>query len=276
VARVKGIKWGPGQARQRTSEAYWREPTSWARKAGLAGRRERVFCASLADWLDGEVPAEWLADLLYLVLCTRGWLDWQLLTKRPEAWRSRIEAALYCRDQPAGLASMLAAWLAGYPPANVWVGTSVEDQARADERVPLLLQIPASVRFLSMEPLLGPVDLDAVPATLAPWPTLTSHATPTPIGWIIVGGESGPGARPFDVLWARDLVEVCARSGVPCFVKQMGARPVLGDVSDPHGWPEGPGPVDRETGRIRLVDAGHGGDWLEWPEALRVRQFPGG
>ena len=168
-------KWGAGQPRHRTSEAYWKQPLKWDRDqaelvrcANLAGehppRRPRVFCASLADWLDDEVPVEWLADLLDLIRRTPS-LDWLLLTKRPHLWQKRINAAKVSigRGPRIETAAMLNNWAGffgtGEPPANVWIGTTVEDQVRADERIPALLSIPARVRFLSCEPLLGPVQL---------------------------------------------------------------------------------------------------------------------
>lgn len=168
--RFGGDNWGVGKPRRRTSEANWRQPLKWNREADrlLSGeltadpdkvRRPRVFCASLADWLDPEVPIEWLADLLVLIAETPH-LDWLLLTKRPQLWRERMGAI--AADEwglPLGAAILAQQWLAGTAPANIWLGTTVEDERRADERIPALLTIPAEVRFLSMEPLLEQVDL---------------------------------------------------------------------------------------------------------------------
>src|SRR5205085_322251 len=119
--------------------------------------RPRIF-PSLCDWLDDEVPIEWLADFLKLIHDTPN-LDWLLLTKRPENWSDRIHTAFRLpNDEP--LETWLSGWLDGdRAPHNVWIGVSVEDQQRADERIPLLLQIPAKVRFLSVEPLLSEVNL---------------------------------------------------------------------------------------------------------------------
>jgi protein gp37 len=159
--------WGPGAPRERKkgAEALARKLN---RQAEREGRRLRVFSASMSDWLDDEVPAEWLADLLGLVAETPH-LDWLLLSKRPHLWRERLDAALdacglasQCRCQErcfCDARTVARLWIDGEAPANVWVGATVEDQERADERVPALLAIPARVRFLSMEPLLGPVDL---------------------------------------------------------------------------------------------------------------------
>jgi hypothetical protein len=133
------------------------------------------------------------------------------------------------------------------PLSNVWLGTSVEDQQRADERIPHLLRCPAAVRFLSCEPLLGPINLDS----------FIGYADGDPINWIICGGESGPGARPWDVWWIESIRDQCRAAGVACFIKQLGAHPVstieclLSEVRDRKG-----------------------GDWLEWPEGLRVREYP--
>jgi len=158
-----GIHWGKGAPRHRTSANNWREPMKWDREAGeeyrmwqvraqLHGlgapykpRRPRVFCSSLADWLDDEVHLEWLVDLLDLIRQTPS-LNWLLLTKRPENWYRRIaEAGLtanYASPRNGPTAEMALAWIKGTPPTNVWIGTTVEDQARADQRIPLLLSIP--------------------------------------------------------------------------------------------------------------------------------------
>ena len=172
--------------------------------------RPRVFCASLADWLDDEVPIEWLADLLALIHATPN-LDWQLLTKRPELFRHRLhkisrDSELACR------------WhMLFQAPPNVWLGTSVEDQTRAAERIPLLLQTPAAVRFLSCEPLLGDICLSNFNPRLGP-----GYDFEGGIHWVIAGGESGPHARPMDPAWARSLRDQCTAAGVPFFFKQWG------------------------------------------------------
>jgi protein gp37 len=153
----------------------------------------------------------------------------------------------------------------GNPLANVWLGVSVEDQARADERIPLLLQTPSAVRFISAEPLLGSVDLrsggDVTEVGYIDWLRgFDGSDPPIPrLDWVIVGGESGPGARPFHIEWARAIVTQCQAAHVPVFVKQLGADP-----RDPH-WDMG--------GMVTLRDR-KGGDPSEWPEDLRVREFP--
>jgi protein gp37 len=224
-----GANWGKGAPRRRTSEANWRQPIAWDKASAFASehgvRRSRVFCASLADWLDDEVPIEWLVDLLDLIRRTPN-LDWLLLTKRPQNWRDRICRALahvegidfetgdsWEGDAQTELGIWLNDWTAtdgtGIPD-NIWIGTTVEDQQRADERIPLLLQIPAKVRFLSCEPLLGPVDV------------LSGWAIRGKVDWVICGGESGHGARPMHPDWARSLRDQCAAAGVPFFFKQWG------------------------------------------------------
>ena len=160
-----------------------------------------------------------------------------------------------------------------WPLPNVWLGVSVENQQYADERIPLLLQTPAAVRFVSYEPALGPVDFD-------PWLSERpgcegEYAQPdceecwwqcNHLNWLIIGGESGPGARPFDLAWARSVIAQCRAAGVACFVKQLGAN-----VYDSSGYPF---PADYDSS-IKLKDP-KGGEPSEWPEDLRVRETPEG
>lgn len=255
--------WGSGP-RHRTKT--WGDPLKWNKQAGerqrLAsfghgltaegaahyGHRPRVFCASLADWLDDEnVPIEWFADLLKLIHDTPN-LDWLLLTKRPHNWRARMEAAeqlLMERFTETGEGfeawMSVSGWTLGTPPANVWIGVSAgADQAAA-------LDIPARVHFLSCEPMLRPLD--------------TTHAAR--FNWIIFGGESGSKARMCDVNWIRDGVEFCRVNKVAPFVKQLGST--NGQV-----W------LTRDAGfgmPVAIKDP-HGGEMEEWPEDLRVREFP--
>lgn len=229
MAKFRGwAKWGKGETRQRTSAANWKQPLKWNKDyehARLVNKRHdhplnmparpRVFCASLADWLDDEVPIEWLADLLKLIHDTPH-LDWLLLTKRPENWYRRISLAV---NEHSDMAD---AWLdcvdmpeRGDIPHNVWIGTTVENQEFADKRIPELLKIPARVRFLSCEPLLGPVDLmggfdgpQAYP--LGRW-----------INWVICGGESGPRKRHVGIGWAHLLMTQCENAGAAFFMKQI-------------------------------------------------------
>jgi protein gp37 len=276
-----------GVPRVRTSAANWKKPLKWNDMAGwqcpdckgittepkfrpveqiyaceecekrMAPYRPRVFCASLADWLDDEVPIEWLADLLALIHDTPN-LDWLLLTKRPENWSDRIyEAFGFLLEKGIKgvavknpkLMNWIAAWLGTEhcaipgeppePPANVWIGTTVEDQKRADQRIPELLRIPAKVRFLSCEPLLGPLDLsfwlaeidrkecglqdDPLAATLLQEAIYEGRGdAPRMLHWVICGGESGPGSRAMHPDWARGLRDQCQAAGVKYFFKQWG------------------------------------------------------
>lgn len=155
------------------------------------------------------------------------------------------------------------------PPENVWLGVSAEDQERADERIPLLLQTPAAVRFVSLEPLLGTIDLLNLPdglSALTGW-KWTRDKCEIPrelrgIDWVIVGGESGPNARPCDVSWIRSILQQCQTAGINCFVKQLGSKPV--------GWGF-PNVPDSEVARLKDRK---GADMDEWPEDLCWREFP--
>lgn len=142
-----GVAWGPHAERRRTKPSTWNLPLRWNRQAEREGRRFRVFCASLADVFDNAVPAHWRGDLWQIIHETPH-LDWLLLTKRPQNIAARL---------PDAGRHGVPAWGAGWP--NVWLGTTVENQAEADRRIPHLLSVQAAKRFLSMEPLLGPVDL---------------------------------------------------------------------------------------------------------------------
>lgn len=225
--------WGQGKPRRRTSAGNWKQPLAWNRAVHqrvlsamhqvrhfgddhYKADRPRVFCASLADWLDHEVQTAWRVDLLALIEATQN-LDWLLLTKRPESWNARLHEAM-------GAGSSLALrWLNGTPPANVWIGTTVEDQQHADERIPHLLRVPARVRFLSCEPLLGPVDLRPHIGLIGGAARDLAVVQGIPlIHWVICGGESGPKARPMHPDWARSLRDQCAAAGVPFFFKQWG------------------------------------------------------
>lgn len=227
-------EWGKGKPRVLASQAMWQQPRKWEaaqarHQAFMNGtaERPRVFCASLADWLDIEVPDLWLTRLLELIGQTPN-LDWLLLTKRPELWSIRMgdvigSSGAHAEDAlwPHEGAALAEDWVVrGNAPPNVWLGTSVEDQTRADERIPQLLQIPAKVRFLSCEPLLGPVDLrlnDEFPSSDGCYED-ARHG----LHWVIAGGESGPHARPMHPDWARSLRDQCQAASVPFLFKQWG------------------------------------------------------
>lgn len=237
------VEWGTNAARRRTSEINWRKPIAWNHAARTLGRRELVFCASLADvFEDRPELAPWRADLFNLIEQTPN-LTWQLLTKRPENVLAMVPAVWRRGVEPADALMHFAGW-----PSNVWIGTTVEDQQRADERIPHLLDIPAPVRFLSCEPLLGHVDLVpwlvnvqkcarcdgtcsipvdgggmSCPDCLWDIGGQGAHTTQQ-IQWVIVGGESGPGHRPLEMWHARTIVRDCIDWQVPVFFKQVGGR----------------------------------------------------
>lgn len=239
-ARFRGA-WGPAETAKRytLSDTYWKQPAAWQRKAAGEGRRLRVFCSSLCDVFEDHPVLEEQRTRLWPVIAATPSLDWLLLTKRAEhaarvwPWASLREA-----------------------PSNVWLGVSVEDQATADERIPLLLQTPAAVRWISAEPLLGPVDLrhlDILPrlreqfsrfvasqggdadkeARQIVGPAWVDSLTgdfsdgedcgkDQGLDWIVAGGESGPHARPMHPDWVRGLRDQCQTAGVPFFFKQWG------------------------------------------------------
>jgi protein gp37 len=228
-------------------------------------RRPRVFCASLADWLDEEVPVEWLVNLLETIHATPH-LDWLLLTKRPENFQSRMDEAfqfgeLNC-DRHVAFINALGAWSQverehAIAWENIWIGTTVEDQQRADQRIPLLLGIPAKVRFLSCEPLLGPVDIQAS-INLLPWQI---NPGPAELHWIICGGESGQNARPMMHGWATSLRDQCQAAGVPFLFKQWGEWGPTEPVESPLADMLAPG-----MQRIGKKAAGRQLDGREWNE----------
>jgi protein gp37 len=202
--RYGRVRWGKGNPRSRTSESYWRQPMSWQRNAANLTAPQRVFCASLADVFDNEAPAEWLHELFWLITQTHS-LRWLLLTKRPENIIRRIKEVSVRRSSKVPTWDLWADWESAYGLPNVWLGVSAEDQQRYDERVGELMTIPARIRFVSAEPLLGPIVM----------------GPPSP-HWIIVGGESGPGARPMDADWVRALRDESQQRHVAFFFKQWG------------------------------------------------------
>jgi len=223
--------WGLGKPRMRTSPSYWRQPYRWNKKAAASGKPWRVFCASLADVFDTEVSDDWRWSLLRVIDETPA-LTWLLLTKR-------VSVAV---GKP---------WLTNRP--NVWIGVTVVNQQEADRDIPRLLRVAATKRFVSYEPAIGPIEW-ALP-WMSPIFTEPYRSTPLPaLDWIIVGGESGPRARLFNVAWARSTVRQCRETGVAPFVKQLG--------SATYG-----------LGHGRWKDHA-GADPAEWPEDLRVQEFP--
>jgi protein gp37 len=188
----------------------------YERRAVKEGRRFRVFTNSMSDFFEDHRDLdEARAQALEIILDTPH-LDWLILTKRPQS----IVYLLRRASKHPRLATRLSGWIDGIlkPPPNIWLGTTVEDQQRADERIPALLQVPAAVRFLSCEPLLGPVDLNEIRIKVGTWEILWSVG----LDWVICGGESGPKARPMHPDWARGLRDQCAAAGVPFLFKQWG------------------------------------------------------
>ena len=265
AANRLGVGWGPHAERRRTAASTWRLPLAWDRKAERGGVRRRVFCASLADVFDHAVPPEWRADLWDLI-CATPFLDWLLLTKRPQNIRKML---------PAG-------WGEGRP--NVWLGTTGENQREAERRIPHLLAVPARLRFLSCEPLLGPLDLTCIAARdddcayqldalrgehrLSGCGSISSQtfSGKPRIHWVIAGGESGPDARPSHPDWFRSLRDQCKQAGVPFFFKQWGEYAPVGVVD------RGPATdhaefVWKRVGKKAAGATLDGREWREMPHA---------
>jgi protein gp37 len=221
------INWGPGAPRRRTSASNWALPIRWNAQAAAFmaqhGRRQRVFCASLADVFDNAVAPQWRADLFALIASTPN-LDWLLLTKRIGNVQGMLAELAHGNDPELSLLDMM-------PLPNVWIGATIVNQEEADRDIPKLLAVPARVRFLSMEPLLGPVTLREVHSDMCEIDALTGdHGVLRPlrgrseakVHWVICGGESGTGARPMHPDWARGLRDQCKAAGVPFLFKQWG------------------------------------------------------
>lgn len=188
------VEWGP-DAERRITTSVWSNPPRWDREAFRSGRRHRVFCGSWCDVFEGRKDTLEPLDRLFSLIAKTPNLDWQLLTKRPHNIRK------------------LTPWALGDWPRNVWFGTTVENQEWADRRIPHLLQVPGPVRFVSVEPMLGPIRLQR-----------HLGIGEGKINWVICGGESGHHARGCDdmVTWYRDLRDQCLEAGVPFFFKQWG------------------------------------------------------
>lgn len=247
-------------------------------------RPRRVFVDSMSDLFHEGVPEEFI-DEVFTVMAQTPQHTYQVLTKRPERMARYMAGWLRRQDgneSPPGTVK---------PLPNVWLGTSVENQETADERIPWLVKTRAAVLFLSCEPLLGPLDLErwlpiykakdspGVPwSRSAPVPDMPEHGI-APLGWVIVGGESGPHSRPFNLAWARSIVDQCRAAGVPVFVKQLGAKPVesgqqCAGCTDPRSEStHALGTVQHGPGALTLRHS-KGGAPEEWPAELRVREFP--
>lgn len=294
------------------NEPHLRDPLKW--KTG-----RMIFVPSHGDLFHDDVPDSYI-DRVFAVMAICHQHTFQVLTKRPGRMAAYLAGCVVGERKLKGELSAAVRDVLGnvfdcdiggpngfhrfslgfgswpWPLPNVWLGTSVENQAAANERIPQLLRTPAAVRFLSCEPLLGPV-------SLTPWldPTGVTcgaeaevqcrcrgcvHARTFPrdddgqfaaLDWVILGGESGPHARPCNVEWVRDLVRQCRAAGVAAFVKQLGAVIEARGAFDPID--QFPGKVSLRQGRdefTALVTLGDkkGGDPAEWPSDLRVREFP--
>lgn len=185
--------WGASSPRRFFSDAHWQEPLDWNAEAKAAGKSERVFCASMADVFERKAELNDHRKKLWTLIETTPWLDWLLLTKRPQNVLDMVP------------------WKDSWP-ANVWLGCTVENQVFAEKRLPFLLKCPASVRFLSCEPLLGPLDLR----------TWFKRKGFHPINWVIAGGESGHGSRPMHPDWPKNLLHQCQQHEVAFHFKQWG------------------------------------------------------
>lgn len=258
-SRIGQKVWGPRSPRRFFDQKHWDEPRKWSDQAARAGRRARVFCASMADVFESRRDLDPQRERLWQLILETPNLDWLLLTKRPQNASLMMPPGWY-RD----------------PLPNVWIGTTVEDQKRADLRIPDLLRIPARIRFLSCEPLLGYVDL-------RPWIS--------EISWVIAGGESGACARPTHPAWFRQVRDQCGAAGVAFHFKQWGEWapfPLLQErtqIVDPTDheyagvWPDGstgPGVASERGGyavemlRIGKRTAGRKLDGLLWEELPEV------
>lgn len=259
----------------RSKDATFHAPLQWERADAEAGIQRRVFTCSWSDFFIEEADA-W-RDEAFAIMALTPHLTYQVLTKRPE----RMQRYLFGEKEPRWCAVSDAVvrlghsrreGAVGWPLPNVWLGVSVEDQATADARIPLLLQTPAAKRFVSYEPALGPVDFTRTRlpggSTCSPLHVKEGHYPLSghigPLDWIIVGGESGPEARPFDLAWAHATIQQCRAAGVACFVKQLGAVTVDSAFAEKDGTPA----------LIMGFRDRAGANPAEWPEALRVQDWP--
>ncbi len=296
-AKRPGVDWA-GSARfvpeMLGAPLKWRKP-------------QRVFVNSMSDLFHESLKLEEIAEVFGVMAVAaqpfggqykvgHGWTNrfgphtFQVLTKRAKRarevllsprFRQLVAAAAYRHAMDRVDAGWLQQCVSGvrewgnhctldamWPLPNVWIGVSAENQATADERIPLLLELPAAIRFVSAEPLLSDLTIWAYLKGETRDKCLTTlGGSPLPgLDWVIVGGESGNGARPFDAWWAVELIEQCKAAGVACFVKQLGAKPLF-PVTDAEASNYG------ERLPLKLSDK-KGGDMAEWVERLRVRQFP--
>lgn len=230
-----GSHWGPGSTRKKMSESYWRQPLKWNAKAKAEGTRPRVFCSSLADVFEDHPDLVIPRNELFELIDSTPYLNWLILTKRPENIK---------RLWPFGFYDDLFTW------QNIWIGTTVENQEYADKRIPELLKIPAKVRFLSIEPMLGAIDLSLYADS---------------ISLVIAGGESGPNARPSHPDWFRSLRDQCQAAGVVFFFKQWGEWVPTFMCTDTEAATEG-------LHRVRVGDIDFRSDGVITGQVSEIRQ----
>jgi protein gp37 len=222
---------------------------------------QKVFLNDMTDTFADFVSDEWL-DTIFAYMCVSWKHTFQILTKRADRMRKylsdpqaseRVRQRVVCTFDGYSQDAIMLNW----PPRNVHLGVSCEDQKTADARIPVLLDTPASVRWVSAEPLLGPIDFHKKELLCKEWKKGATIGVY--LDWIVTGGESGRGARPCNIGWIRSIVEQCKDTDCPVFVKQMGSNPCYDGFNEPQPF--------------SLVDK-KGGDWSEWPEDLRIREFP--
>lgn len=241
--RVGGTHWGPDQPRRTFGERHWNQPLKWNAAAQKRGEPATVFCSSMCDIGEDHPTIRQERAKLWPLIKRTPWLIWLLLTKRDDQWHAILPADWSCENYP-----------------NVWLGTSVESQDYV-HRVSELLEVDAVQHFVSAEPLLGPLDLrrflglecvheDSYRESDTNYHVCKKCDEARLLSWVIVGGESGDGARRMEEKWARDIVEQCREARISCFMKQMG----------------------------RVYGATHGGDLkgaTVIPADINVRQWPG-
>ena len=228
--------WGPPETSERVRTKTWHGPIRWNRQARVQKNPQKVFCGSLCDVFENNPQVgDWRIELFEDVIRNTPWLQWLILTKRPE------RALEFFENRPELLT------------ANVWMGISAADQETANERIPYLAQVPARTRFLSLEPLLGPIKLGFMETAPQTW-TVNRNYQPvwSFIHWVSVGGESGPNARPMHLDWVRSIKDQCQEADVPFFFKQWGEYAPNGD-------------------RVGRKQSGHlldGKEWYEFPKVM--------
>jgi protein gp37 len=295
--KKSGSKW---TGKVELIESMLADPLHWRKP-------QRIFVNSMSDLFHEELSDEAIGCVFcVMALCPQH--TFQILTKRPErmakwfsAERPKILDDLFLSDKvPFGynhghIAFCQRDGLCNWPLENIWLGTSVEDQKTADERIPHLLKTPAAIRFVSYEPALGPVDFAGIAvsdgtkrnvltgefygveftSTDGRQAGTMTVKTGIRLDQVIIGGESGPRARPFDIDWARNTIKQCRAAGVAPFVKQLGAKPINTDYTHlGHQMRIGDGNSEyNKYIRVALKDR-KGGNMEEWAADLRVREWP--